>query len=37
MGGEDKPLREEVDDLSWAEVADLGKTYLRIPAALLIG
>ena len=36
MAGEDKPLREEVDDLSWAEVADLGKTYLRIPAALLL-
>ncbi|MGB0488513.1 MAG: exosortase/archaeosortase family protein [Candidatus Poseidoniaceae archaeon] len=36
MAGESKPLREEVDDLSWAEVADLGKTYLRIPAALLL-
>lgn len=36
MAGEGKPLREEVDDLSWAEVADLGKTYLRIPAALLL-
>lgn len=36
MGGGDKPLREEVDDLSWAEVVDLGKTYLRIPAALLL-
>ena len=36
MGGEEKPLREEVDDLSWAEVANLGKTYLRIPAALLL-
>ena len=36
MAGEEKPLQEEVDDLSWAEVADLGKTYLRIPAALLL-
>ena len=36
MAGESKPLREEVDDLSWAEVADLGKTYLRSPAALLL-
>ena len=36
MAGDKKPLREEVDDLSWAEVADLGKTYLRIPAALLL-
>ena len=36
MAGESEPLREEVDDLSWAEVADLGKTYLRIPAALLL-
>ena len=36
MAGEGKPLQEEVDDLSWAEVADLGKTYLRIPAALLL-
>ena len=36
MGGGDKALREEVDDLSWAEVVDLGKTYLRIPAALLL-
>ena len=36
MAGESKPLREEVDDLSWAEVADLGKTYLRIPAALIL-
>lgn len=36
MAGEDKPLREEVEDLSWAEVANLGKTYLRIPAALLL-
>jgi len=36
MAEGDKPLREEVDDLSWAEVADLGKTYLRIPAALLL-
>ena len=36
MAGDSKPLREEVDDLSWAEVADLGKTYLRIPAALLL-
>ncbi len=36
MAGDKKPLREEVDDLSWAEVADLGKIYLRIPAALLL-
>ena len=36
MAREDKPLREEVEDLSWAEVANLGKTYLRIPAALLL-
>ena len=36
MAGDDKPLREGVEDLSWAEVANLGKTYLRIPAALLL-
>ena len=36
MAGEGKPLREEVEDLSWAEVADLGRTYLRIPVALLL-
>ena len=36
MAGDDKPLQEEVEDLSWAEVANLGKTYLRIPAALLL-
>lgn len=36
MTGEGKPLPEEVDDLSWAEVAQLGRTYLRIPAALLL-
>ena len=36
MAGENKPLQEEVDDLSWTEVAALGKTYLRIPAALLL-
>ena len=36
MAGEGKPLPEEVDDLSWAEVAQLGRTYLRIPAALLL-
>ncbi len=36
MGGEVKPLQEEVDDLSWGEVFDLGRTYLRIPVALLL-
>ena len=36
MAGEGKPLPEEVDDLSWAEVAQLSRTYLRIPAALLL-
>ena len=36
MAGEEKPLPEEVEDLSWAEVAQLGRTYLRIPAALLL-
>ena len=36
MAGDGEPLPEEVDDLSWAEVAQLGRTYLRIPAALLL-
>lgn len=31
-----KPLQEEVEDLSWAEVAQLGRTYLKIPLALLL-
>ena len=36
MAGEVKPLPEEFEDLSWAEVAQLGRTYLRIPVALLL-
>ena len=36
MAGEGKPLQEEVEDLSWAEVAKLGQGYLRIPFALLL-
>ena len=36
MAGEGKPLREEVEDLSWGEVAKLSQGYLRIPFALLL-
>jgi exosortase/archaeosortase family protein len=36
MGDEVQPLEEEVEDLSWAEVAHLGKSYMRIPFALLM-
>ena len=36
MGDEVEPLEEEVEDLSWAEVAHLGKSYMRIPFALLM-
>ncbi len=32
----DKSLVEEVEDLSWAEVFDLGRAYLKIPIALLL-
>jgi len=36
MGGVSKPLKEEVEDLSWGEVAKLSKDYLRIPLALIL-
>lgn len=31
-----KPLAEEVEDMSWSEVAELARGYLRIPVALLL-
>ena len=36
MADSGKPLNEEVEDLSWGEVAQLSKRYLKIPAALLL-
>ena len=36
MAGEGEPLREEVEDLSWREVAKLSQGYLKIPFALLL-
>ena len=36
MAGEGKALPEEVEDLSWGEVAKLSQGYLRIPFALLL-
>ena len=37
MAGADKPLREEVDDLSWAEVADLGQNLSEDTCSTFVG
>ena len=36
MSGRRTPLKEEVEDMSWQEVANLARAYLRIPLALLL-
>ena len=36
MAESKQPLSEEVDDMSWSEVADLARVYFRIPIALLL-
>ncbi|MEL0101251.1 MAG: exosortase/archaeosortase family protein [Euryarchaeota archaeon] len=36
MAESKQPLEEVVDDMSWSEVAELARGYLRIPIALLL-
>jgi len=36
MAESKQPLSEEVDDMSWSEVASLARVYFRIPIALLL-
>ena len=36
MAESKQPLSEEVEDMSWSEVAALARVYFRIPIALLL-